>query len=195
MRKTIVTVATLALIWIGYVAWPLYDLYLLARAVERRDVATITQYVDFGRVRASFTEQIIEAYLRKTGTRVSPMLQGAAFSIADPIVAKFISPEALAEFLRVGWPVAALPDRPRDSVGLSVEALGSLWDAFASSDYGLGRFDVTVPVRFPSERAFTLSFRLAQWRWRLSRVTLPEYIRTLLADEIIKTTRPQQQSQ
>src|SRR5258708_32641893 len=157
MRKTILTIAALTLVWIGYVAWPLYDLYQLARAVERRDAAAITQHVDFGRLRASFTEQIVEAYLKKTGARVSPMLQGAAFSIADPIVAKFISPEALAEFLRVGWPVAALPDRPRDSVGLSVEALGSLWAAFASSDSGLVRFDVMAPVRFPSARAFTLS--------------------------------------
>ena len=192
MRKTILTVAALTLVWIGYVAWPLYDLYQLARAVERRDAAAVTQHVDFGRLRASFTEQIVEAYLRKTGARVSPMLQGAAFSIADPLVEKFISPEALAEFLRMGWPVAALPDRPHDSVGLSVEALGSVWQIFAASDYGLGRFEVTVPVKFPPERAFMLSFRLAQWRWRLSRVALPEHIRALLADEIIKATRPPQ---
>jgi len=190
MHKTILTVAALALIWIGYTAWPLYDLYQLARAVEHRDVATVTRAVNFGRLRASFTDQLGEAYLRKSGARVPPMLQGAVMSIADPIIVKFISPEALAEFLRVGWPVGALPDRPRETVGLSVEALGSLWEVFKNSEYGLGRFEVIVPVTVPSDRAFTLTFRVAQWRWQLTRIKLPDYMADLLVDEIIKTTKP-----
>jgi hypothetical protein len=189
MRKTILTIVILALIWIGYLAWPLYDLFQLARAIERRDIAAVTQQVDFHRVRQSFTQQIVEAYLRRTGARAGPLVQGAAFTIADPIVAKFISPEALAELLRVGWPVGALPERPRDTVGISIDTMGTVWDIFAGSDYGVGRFEVNVPATFPLERALGLGFRLTHWRWRLTSVRLPEPIRMLLVDEIIKSTK------
>ncbi len=34
-----------------------------------------------------------------------------------------------------------------------------------------------------------LQFRLAQWRWQLAAVRVPEPIRLLLADEIIKSTK------
>ncbi len=34
MRKTIVLVTLLALAWLGYVAWPIYTLGTLARAIE-----------------------------------------------------------------------------------------------------------------------------------------------------------------
>src|SRR5262245_63768893 len=101
MRKTVLIIVVLALAWIGYAAWPLYDLLQLARAVERGDVAEVTHRVNFARVRASLVQQIVEAYLQRTGARPNPLVQGAAASIADPIVARVIPPEALAELLRV----------------------------------------------------------------------------------------------
>ena len=36
MRHTIRVVTVLALVWIGYLAWPIYDLFVLIRAVPRR---------------------------------------------------------------------------------------------------------------------------------------------------------------
>ncbi len=39
------------------------------------------------------------------------------------------------------------------------------------------------------ERAFVLQFRLARWRWQLAAVRVPEPIRLLLADELIKSTK------
>ena len=44
MRKTIPTVMILGLVWIGYTAWPIYDLLVLVRAMETRDVHTVTQH-------------------------------------------------------------------------------------------------------------------------------------------------------
>jgi hypothetical protein len=38
MRKTIAAVVVFGLIWIGYIAWPLYDLLVLLHAIETRDV-------------------------------------------------------------------------------------------------------------------------------------------------------------
>ena len=112
MRKVIATIAVLGLMWIGYVAWPLYDLYVLARAFETRDVATVVRHVYFDSVRRSLADQIVAAYLRRAGVQLGPLAQGvvgSALGIADPVLSKVMSPEALSEFLSTGWPVAVAP--------------------------------------------------------------------------------------
>jgi hypothetical protein len=193
MRTAIGAIAALVLVWIGYVVWPLYDLYQLALAIETRNVAAATQRIDFGRVRVSLAQQITEAYIQRTGARVSPLITGAVGQIADPFVIRFVSPETLAEMLRVGWPDTVLPDRPRDVSGLSLSALGSAWQLFIRSDYGIGQLEVSIPVALPPDRAFGLKLRLVQWRWRLSAIRLPANIQSLIVDEIIKSIKPPQQ--
>src|SRR5262245_41104280 len=85
LPPTFAVLVTLALLWTGYVVWPLYQLFQLARAIERADVAEVTRRVDFPRVGRALTQQIIEAYLQRTGARAGP-IAGAAASIADPLV-------------------------------------------------------------------------------------------------------------
>jgi hypothetical protein len=192
MRKTMATVAVLCLVWIGYMAWPLYDLFVLIRAMETRDVNTVTRHVYFDAVRVSLTNQIVAAYVRRTGIQISPLAQSMAASalgIADPIVKKLISPESLSELLSVGWPVAVVPDVPPGTVGISRSTIGTVWQIFGNSEYGFGRFEVEAPSALPPQQRFRLTFRLLQWRWRLVGVTLPENIQNLLADELIKATR------
>jgi hypothetical protein len=58
MRKTIATVVVLSLILIGYTAWPLYDLFVLVRAIETRDVDTVVPHVYFDQVRISLTKRM-----------------------------------------------------------------------------------------------------------------------------------------
>jgi hypothetical protein len=193
MRKTMATVAVLCLLWIGYTAWPLFDLLVLIRAMETRDVGTVTRHVYFDRVRVSLTNQIVAAYVRRTGIQISPLAQSmtaSALGIADPIVKKLISPEALSELLAVGWPVAAVSDAPPSgTLGITRSTMGTIWQIFGNSEYGFGRFEVAGPAPLPAQQRFRLTFRLLQWRWRLVGVTLPENIQNLLADEIIKATR------
>jgi hypothetical protein len=192
MRKTIATLVVLGLILIGYTAWPLYDLFVLVRAIETRDVGTVTRHVYFDRVRISLTDQVVAAYVRRTGIQISPLarsMAAAALSIADPVVKKLISPEALSELLAVGWPVAVVPDPPPGTIGITRSTMGTIWQVFANSEYGLGRFEVAAPAALPPQQRFGLTFRLLQWRWRLVAVTLPENIQNLLADELIKATR------
>ena len=105
-------------------------------------------------------------------------------------MAKLTSPEALAELLRDGWPRAVLPERPSDALGISIDSLGTVWQLFVASDYGIGRYEVPVPIAQPPERTFRVQLRLVRWRWRLSAVGLPERIRFALADELIKLTKP-----
>jgi len=190
MRKTILTIAVLALAWIAYLAWPAYDLAQFVRAVERGDAAIAARYLNLGRVRTSLVEQVAEAYLQRTGARSGVLMQGAVASIADPVVGKLISPQALTELLRLGWPRAVLPEPPSDAVGISLAGLGNAWQLFAAAEYGIARYEVAVPVAAPPGQAFLLQFRLAQWRWQLAAVRLPDSIRQLLAEEIIKSTKP-----
>jgi len=189
MRKTILFLAVLALAWIAYLAWPAHDLSQFVRAVERGDAATAAHYVNMPRVRKSLTEQITEAYVQRTGARSGPLVQGAVGAFADPIVHKLISPEAFTELLRIGWPRAVLPEPPSNSSGITLAGLGTTLQLFAAAEYGIGRYEVTVPVGAPPERAFGLQFRLAQWRWQLAAVRVPEPIRLLLADEVIKSAK------
>jgi hypothetical protein len=94
------------------------------------------------------------------------------WGVAGPIVKKLISPEALSELLRVGWPVTVVSDPPPGTVGITTSTIGTIWQTFENSEYGLSRFEVAAPSAFPQQQCFRLTFRLLQWRWRLVAVTL-----------------------
>ena len=193
MRKTVAALIIIFLVWIGYVAWPLYDLTALVRAIDARDVNTVVRYVDFERVRASLTEQIASAYIRVSGTPTSPLAQQAVvvgLSLADPVIRRLVSPEALSDLLTVGWPVKVVPDPPPPgTLGISADTLGTAWQIFAASHYGIGRFEVSGPTVLSAPKRFRLTFRLLAWRWRLVGITLPENVQNVLANEVIKIMR------
>jgi hypothetical protein len=192
MRKTIIVVTLLVLTWLGYLAWPIYSLGVLARAIEAGDVATAMRHVDLASVRQSATDQVVETYLKLTGKSASPLLRGAvagvAGSIADPIIGKMFDPNALAAFLRDGWPSTVLPDRPPGTGGLSPSNIGNAWQVFADADYGLRRFSLELPPSLPRDRRIVLEFRLTKWRWRLVSVRMPDHLRVRLAEALIKVT-------
>lgn len=193
MRRTTLTVAILALVWIGYITWPIYDLLVLIRAVETRDIGTVTRRIYFDAVRISLTNQVIDAYTRRTGVAISPFARSfasAGLAIADPVVQKLISPEALSQLLTIGWPVTAVPDAPPPgTVGITTNTIGTFWQIFGNAEYGFGRFEVAGPAVLPAHQRFRLEFRLLQWRWRLVSIILPENIQNLLADELAKALR------
>ena len=102
--KTVIALVVIGLVWIGYMAWPLYELTALVRAIDARDVSTVARYVNFDRVRASLTEQIASGYIRRSGVQPGPLAQQAivvGLSVADPVIRKLVSPEALSELLAV----------------------------------------------------------------------------------------------
>ena len=77
MRKTIITLVIIALVWIGYIAWPLYELAVMVRAIDDRDLATVARHVNFDRVRVSLTEQVVAAYMRRSGVKPNLLAQQA----------------------------------------------------------------------------------------------------------------------
>lgn len=190
MRKTVVAGTLLVLAWLGYVAWPIYTLGTLARAIETGDIATAMRHVNLSAVRRSITDQVVDTYLKLTGKTVSPLLRGAvagaADSIAEPIVGRIVAPDALAEFLREGWPIAVLPERPPGVSGLSGANLGNAWQVFAATEYGIGEFEIELPPSLPRDRRVVLEFRLKQWRWQLVGIRMPDELRVRLAEALIK---------
>ena len=191
MKKTAAAVIVIACLWIGYTVWPIYDLYLFVRAIDTRDVDTITRHLYFNQVHKSITQQLVSAYERRTGTQLSPLarhMAATAVAITDPVMTKLSSPEGLSELLTAGWPASITP-APPGALGITRDTLGTMWQVFGYSEYGLGRFKISAPAALPPQHRFDLQFRLLQWQWRLVGITLPERIQDVLADEIAKTIK------
>ena len=191
MRKTVATILILGAVSIGYTAWPIYDLLVLVRAIETHDVDTVTRHVYFDAVRISLTNQVVDAYVRRTGIQIGPLRRNiAAAAMANPVVEKLISREALSQLLTIGWPVTVVPDGPPPgTIGITTNTIGTIRQIFGNSEYGLGRFEVWAPAVLPPQQRFGLTFRLLQWRWQLVGVILPETIKNLLSDELVKATQ------
>ena len=93
-------------------------------AVQARDVAALTERVDFPALRAFLTAQIVRTYLRITGKAGRPgSLPGAIR-------------EALLDFLHDGRP-PNMQNAPSIG-GLSSEALKNFWRVYLNSELGIG---------------------------------------------------------
>ncbi len=191
MRWTIRVIVVIAVLWAASFAWPYLAVRGLVTAVQSRDVAAINERVNFAALRRSLTEQIFRTYLRLTGREARlgqfrDLAMAATGSIADPMVARLISAEALVDLLATGWPTAVLPEKLPAFQGLRSGSLGNAWQLFANSEHGVRTFSLAVPANAPDSLRFRLQFRLTAWTWKLSAVELPEEIKVRLTQELIK---------
>jgi len=85
--------------------------------------------------------------------------------------------------------VTVVPNPPPVTIGISRATIGATSQIFMNSEYGFGRYEVSAPEVLPPPQRFRLTFRLLQWRWMLTGITLPENITNLLADELITATK------
>ena len=192
MKRFFIGITLLCVMLVGYWVWPFFGLRSLAADIQARDPAALSEDVDFVRLRRSLTEQIIAAYLQVTGRakKLSPfenvLAVGIGSSIADPLVAQLLTPENLLVLLR-GQAVPTDFGNVSFKVGeLPSVALGSVWAAWLSSDYGIGRFSIGVPVSSPSAQQFRIRMELLQWRWKLTGVGLPDSLRNQFGQELAK---------
>jgi hypothetical protein len=195
MRSTIRIGIVLLVLWLAYAVWPFFGMYRLVGTVQARDTATLVERVDFPALRRSLTVQIVRTYLRLSGKAGQPgsiveqFTIGVASSVADPIVAKLVSPESLVDLLQNGRPSGIVLDGLPSIEGLSAEAMGNVWRLYLNSELGLGRFFISLPVDKPPAQSFRLQFCLTEWTWKLCGVELPEQLQVRLAQEIIKTEK------
>jgi hypothetical protein len=183
MRKTIVVLLVLLLVFGAGAIWPFTALFDIATKAGAGDAVGVSERIDF----AALTAQIINAYIRLSGIKVAPggITAAVAGSVADPLVAKLISPEALIDLLRNGWPSAVLPERPPGLAAISSASFGNWWALFANSEYGLSGFSVALPVEKPVAQQFRVYLALSRQGWKLSGLDLPEEIVTKLTEQLI----------
>jgi Protein of unknown function (DUF2939) len=193
MRTTILISAALIAVWLAYAASPFFAVYDLLRVVQERNLAELPARVDFPAVRRSLTAQIVRTYLRITGKTgqsgsiVEQFAVSVGASLADPMVAKLVSPETFLDLLRDGKPSNVLSEDAPSVGGLSSEALKNLWRVYANSELGIARFFLDVPVDKPPQDSFRLQFCLKDWTWRLCGVELPEPLQLRLAQEVMNS--------
>ena len=187
--------AALALAWVAFLAWPYFNLYRLAQAAEARDAAAIERLTDFPALRASLSQQIITEYLARTG-RVRETSElgrqvavGAGTSMADALLAKYVTPEAILDLLQRGALGAegAAPGLPGPAAALTVGSLENLWRVYAQSEsHGFRRIIVYVASPARPEDRFGLTMRFKDFGWKLAGIELPAGLRARLVDEIPK---------
>ncbi len=174
----------------GYSAWPILSVHEFARDVRAGNAAAVTWRIDFGELRRSLSAQIVHTYMRITGVKIDPRLQdlSAAFgaTIADPLVAKFISSELITELLQSGWPAPVLGEKPADVPDISAAMLNNALTLYLNSEYGFGEFRLWLPPDEPRTKQYRVQFTLHNWSWKLSSLLLPEHVRELLARELIR---------
>jgi hypothetical protein len=139
------------------------------------------------RLRHSFTEQIIAAYLRVTGRASKLGAFGAlatavGASIVDPWASQIVNPENLAELLR-GGTVSSELGAVSFKFGDLPLSLNTAWNAWLSSEYGLGRFSIGLPPGAAATNQFRLQMQLLQWHWKVTGIDLPETLRDQIARE------------
>lgn len=189
MRKILAAFLIFVVLWLGYIASPFVALFTVVRAAQAGDAAAIAQRADFPRLRRSFAVQILQAYAGLSGLRLdsASLTIGLGAALAEPFIEKLLTPAALAELLRSGWPKAALEaDAPAGAEGLDPRTLGNAWQLYLNSDYGIGVVRIALPAGQPRERQFRIELTLSGWTWKLSGLELPAALTERLAREMVK---------
>lgn len=190
MKKTLILALVIAIAVILYGAWPILDAHRLARAVQARDVAQVSERTDFPALRQSLVDQIALAYFRlsggKTDSLIGQYVVAAAGTIADPMVAKLITPENLVLLISRGDVRAALPEMENSLEGLSTDAFRNAWEVVTNSEFGLRRFSLSVPPDRPRAEQFRLHLQLEGWVWRLVGLELPEPLQQKIAAALMR---------
>ena len=185
----------LTVVWALLALSPFWALYSLSRAVQARDVAAVSERVNFRAVRASLARQLVTAYLIATGrenelkSSAGRIASGLGATLAEPIVAELVTPQALIGLLEDGWPESATRvDKPSGLSGIGSLGLGDAWGVFLAAEArGFRKVFVSAPVDRPAAERFRIELRLNRsLTWRVTGIELPQELRQRLVQELIK---------
>ena len=181
MRWTLRISFLLFLAWAIFMVSPFVALYDLSKAVEARDLARISERVNFNALRHSLTRQIVGSYLDQKDLQGldRDLAEDAGVAVFNPIVEQLATPEALVDLLEDGWPQrVAGGNGPTSPVRLDLNSFAEAWRIFiASESQGFRSVTVPVPVSETRDNQFRLTMRLRGTTWRLSGVELPRTLR------------------
>lgn len=187
MRWTIRLFIVFMFAWAIFMVSPFVALYDLAKAVKAQDLARVEERVNLRAVRLALSKQLVSEYLKTVGRGQEldsfnrNLATSAGATIADPIVAQLVTPEAMMRLLNGSLPQEVAGGAPTIPTGLptNLGSLGTVWRTYIASE-SRGFRSIIVPVPEGREKAqqFRLTLRLSGWSggftWRLTGVELPE---------------------
>jgi hypothetical protein len=191
MRWGLWTTVVLIVLLVAYFAWPLVGFYSLASAVESRNAAALAERVDFPSLRRSLSRQVIAEYLKLTGKDKelgrfrSGIASDVGAALADPVVAQFLNPETLLDFLNKGS-VKVGANISSEIAPFSGSTWRNAWRVWWHSEYGLTRFSTYLPPDKPKDEQFKVGLSLRDLEWKLTGIGLPHQLRLQLAQELVR---------
>jgi hypothetical protein len=190
MKHSVVIAAIGVALGGWFIVSPFVGLDHLKSAVDSRNPASLEDRIDFKRLRMSLAGQIVSAYLKLTGRTPQLGLFGTAIavnagaSLADPLLAEIVNPEAMLNFFS-GAKSSAIPlGAPAPNGVLNFPNAGMAWNVLSNIEYGFGNFYISVPLEAAPADQFRLRLQVLQWRWKLTGIYLPQRIRAQLAQEL-----------
>jgi hypothetical protein len=110
LKKTLIALATIALLLAvtSYFS-PHWTIYQMRSAIEKRDYAAFSQYVDFPALRESFKQQMTAALVEKTAGKqendpLAAIGKGIVASLVAPMLDIMITPAGVIEMMNTGIP-------------------------------------------------------------------------------------------
>ncbi|MBB3018620.1 hypothetical protein FHR70_001674 [Microvirga lupini] len=181
MRWTFRISFMLLLAWAIFVVSPFVALYDLSKAVQAKDVARITERVNFNALRASLARQILGEYLKTQdiSERDRQLVAQAGATTLNPVLEELVTPQAVIDLLEDGQ----LQQIQREGAGgpaisLNPGSLQNVWRIFILSE-AQGFRAITIPLTpdEPKDQQFKVTLRLSGTTWRLTGIDLPSALR------------------
>ena len=189
--KRIIICLTIVLVAVGYLlASPFVGLAHLRSAIDARNASALSERIDFQRLRNSLGQQIVSTYLKITGKSAqlgqlgTSIAIGVGASMAEPLLADLVNPEMMLDLLSGSGISAASLQIPAGLGPFSKDAVGSAWQIFINTEYGIGNFYIRLPTSTAATEQFRLRFQVLQWNWKITAIDLPERLRVELAKEL-----------
>lgn len=163
----------------------------LARAVQAGNGAAVLAHTDQVALRRSLVSQVLDAYLHPA-TREKPassrdrfLAQTVGATVADAMVAKFLTAESLTQILRDGN-VAATADTPAvtipDMASLRPDDISDVMSRVRPS--GLTRIAVRLSREADGDNYYGARLQFGSSGWLLSDLKLPRHVLRDLADKV-----------
>jgi hypothetical protein len=181
MRWTLRISFLLLLAWAIFMASPFVALYDLSKAVQARDVARITERVNFNALRVSLARQILGEYLKTQdlSERDRQLAAQAGAAALNPVLEELLTPQAVIDLLEDGH-LQQIQQEGTGGPAISFDpgSLQQAWRIFILSE-SQGFRAITIPLTpdEPRDRQFRVTLRLSGTTWRLTGIDLPASLR------------------
>jgi hypothetical protein len=185
MRWTFRISFLLLLGWAIFMVSPFVALYDLSKAVEARDVARITERVNFNALRVSLARQILGDYLKTQdlSERDRQLVAQAGATALNPVLEELLTPQTVIDLLEDGQLQQIQPEGTGGTaISFDPGSLQQAWRIFVLSEsQGFRAITILLTPDEPRDRQFRVTLRLRGTTWRLTGIDLPASLREELA--------------